>query len=1048
MVSKHSKALTKVIVENVINLNAVSLTQALAACGYNLNLFVEAVTESKKNNGNETIYTVLRSGLSIADWKKIGEATVGGTEKLLVEEIVALRRSGESSSSPGAALFPGDIMSGLRGVAATNNATEKSLSLQHVLSQIVCIDDASIVAGSGKQKLVGANANISFTRESNLTNVAQCLPGAAVCVAHVTQCKTNSATQGSGEDVNYNKNLASLCTVRGFQEFTSLGSNYKFPHELGDIDAYMAFGYQKGSDFTFNNTSTSQDGAYTLIVRGNSAGPNTAANNGVCGTGWFTSIMTNPNNAAITTAGATGFIGTNAALVAANQARMEANNDYSAGVFTSGYTQTELDVLSGLTKRAGDFTAERLLTMGYHLSAITGAGFKADAEELKADRNANQYLTVLYGYTASSGIWYDGPVLAENKVTFSKVFGLLHAAGYSLSDLKAQSTILTSMKTHDVGTQNAAGYGVEAVAQFYDVDDVDTISEFGGYATIAAMLNGLAALGADQAAINTFGNQYVRPLLTVFRKKNTQQMIDLVMDLNAKGLNFTQPSLTTGGDFQNNWTVRDLAGARLTCLAGNATDAESAFFRYALANLTINDPEGLAKERSRFAKWVVPSNHNDKNHNQVRFTSAVPLMESGDLPTDDYYGLFGAHYQQHVYYYAGDSYGLIPSMSWDEFYKTDAGYMPAQVYAKDLEAAGVPKTAWLTSIIPATTSSATWVALGTGGNLGAVSSATDYGWPIASGTAADKPWGGTTVVGTAQLSEDLNNEFVSGATAIINNNNVRLAIVGYGMTVKEYLTGPFGSNTTLANSAGFLQSAKDSTDADLNKVVQLLEYAASENNNATAVLEELFDHEFDRIASLLKETQAAVAGGKSALVTAARTSIVTMAYNTGKGLSEKLMAIFKASDKDIEHSEIGTMVVGWMTASSGVAVPSGADYTTATFKAALHYAHDLSLNLPLYAGSIWKSIEAIGDATQKANAKELFAAAIMQLSADDLDTMVANANVWNKLQHMASADQVTRANLSGIVMPVYAESKVNADGLTVEHTDGFASLPSKILNKF
>ena len=1034
---ENHRKLASVIVASANNRDAIALNKALAACLYDFPLFVEAVSRASSNSDNETIYKLVRMGLDLNSWKKIAEKA---GDKNVYQMMIDTRRSNAAGvTTPGGVVFT-NLLTDRTGTAAA--AGTVTISLHDVMNGMVTINDTAAVSVPGSGKLVGASStssNVTFCNKTDLVGLNTAIrPNCTKFTGHFTHAKSvNASSATSGAGISFIRDCLFPCTVAGFKNLTSAASNLKFDYYYAGItesELNQVWGYHRTAPEMPATRDLTSHSSLTFLVRAlNSA---TAANAGVVGNGWFTSVFENSSDAAISTNYQTKTDATNK-----NEALTA--NSYSTGEFYSGYPEAA-DILNGLNKNGG-WNATRLVALGLEYRDIQNAGFPIDLRDFANDKTPSDFLTSVMGYTVSSGVYsYNGVVQEAISVLRD-----LKAGGYSLTDLKNDATILTFLQTYNA----TAGSSMVAAQQIYPGEATlkDRVGQFGGYTTLAATLGSVITF-TDASTYATNSKQYFKPIKDIFGEMNAQQLVDALYELDQNGLSMSNiPAPATGGVWPSSWTRKDLIACKFVMLAGQAANADDLLVRYLHAIGMNNDAEGMAKIMQRFAYWDVPANYNERNHSDLKFRSALAsVYVSSNLPTDDFYELFGTAYQQYIHEAAGPNEPLVKGMGWERYYKSESGYQPHQLYNIFLNVNRVPAAAKAAYVVPNTDTADTWAAIAVGGNLVAVLGGnTGQGWPLISTTAGDKPWGAT--INTLTTGQDLGSKWIDSTDTVDVeaqiNMHLLLSPYGYNMSVEEFLQSPALSATTgPANDEGLLQFTANTTDDEVARVLNVLTYVADDNAPSFNMLKTLVALEKDRIGEIFHETAAATSGGAGVITAANRAKIVTAAYGRDNKLGDSLFSILKANPNDGDNLDIGVVLVGHLKDSQGGNVGT-TNFDAGTFLAAESAILDMKTHLTKYPGQIWAAIQDEGTAAQQQNLEEVFVAAYLRLSDSEKAEFFAEAKKWNESPARLVADMVNAQNLSAVVLQVYAKQETNSLGLVAYYESGVARLPASEIAK-
>jgi len=1034
--------LVSVIAQNAANADAVVLNKALVAANYSLELFCDAVSIAKSNDGNDTIYSLFRSGLDLDAFKKIMEVEVAKNPDANFWELCeSLRRSSDATNNPNVKVFPGAVFNKIGSLNATVN-----VSVHAVMSGIVCTDDraATVVPGSGKQVAAGAGSAITFCNENDMfISGAQSLPNTQRCVSHYSHTKSMNSTEGAGSGKTYVKDALHTFTVAGLRSLTSLGQFYRFKQQQTNVtesELNTYFGWDKDGAVMPVTENTTDSSALQFVVRSNAGDMTTQANTGVVGNGIYVSVFT----------------GTNAALAAtyqtadgaANKTKAQSATSYSSADFYSGFPDAR-DILQALHK---SWTSKQIVACGFEYNDIKNAGFAIELSDFVEDKTPSNFITSVLGYVDTSG------VISYNGVTvkYTEVLSKLKEAGYSLADLKNDATTKTMLQTFD--TANVGGSGWAAAMSVYadQVSLKDRLTQFDSYTGLGAMVG--ASTFTNAAGYVDNSERYFRPLKEVFGAfTKASQFIDALVELDGEGLSLTLPTvgtatgnLQTGGYFPSSYSKRQKIEAAFTLLHGNATSStESVFKNYLLALAQHADMEGVAKIRQQFCFWDEPANYNVNNAGDMKFRSAIDTYVSSDLPTASYYALYGVGQQQYIQEAAGASHS-ISGKPWGQYYQSENGNGPHKLYAAALKVGGVSPAAAIAYVIPNTKTATAWVVTGVADQLAEALTDGMYGWPAtitqgASSTNAAKPW---TNTGTA-LDQPIGSQYIFEGTASVvgNTHNLHLLLHadGYGYSIADFLSSPYGSgsisNGATAGTGSFAWTG-DTADKASSRVFNVALYASLAQGPQYGVMKQLLALDADRVALIFKETQAA-----GTLTSAQRASILTHSFNTDAVTGDKLFDMIKSNANDSDNLDIGTVIVAHLNSATGGAVPTGTDYNATTFLGAQSSVEDLARHIMDYPGQIYAAMIDVTDANQEANDIEIFAAALMRLSEDDLVKFAANAKKWNTTAGRAEADMVNYNNLQGVVIPLHAKSETLANGLVVEYEAGVSRLPVALLNK-
>jgi len=1034
--------LVSVIAQNAANADAVVLNKALVAANYSLELFCDAVSIAKANDGNDTIYSLFRSGLDLDAFKKIMEVEVAKNPDANFWELCeSLRRSSDATNSPNVKVFPGAVFNKI----ATLNGTV-DVSVHAVMSGIVCTDDraATVVPGSGKLVAAGTGAAITFCNENDtFLSGSTCLPNTQQCVTHWSQTKAMNATEGAGSGKTYVKDALHAFTVAGLRSLTALGQFYRFKQQLTNVtesELNTYFGWDKDGAVMPLVENTTDSSALQFIVRNETAG-NVAANTGVIGNGMYICCFTAGNaTIADTYQSSDG---------AANKTKAQSANSYANANFYSDMPEAR-DILQALHK---SWTSKQIVACGFEYNDIKNAGFAIELSDFVDDKTPSNFITSVLGYVDTSG------VISYNGVTvkYTEVLSKLKEAGYSLADLKNDATTKTMLQTFD--TANVGGSGWAAAMSVYpeQVSLKDRLSQFDNYATLGAMVGATTFTNAAGYVDNS--ERYFRPLKGVFGQfTKASQFIDALVELDGEGLSLTLPTvgtasgnLKTGGYFPTSYTQRQKIEAAFTLLHGNDANTESVFKNYLLALAQHADMEGVAKIRQQFCFWDEPANYNVNNAGDMKFRSAIDTYVSADLPTVSYYALYGVGQQQYIQEASGASHS-ISGKPWAQYYQSENGNGPHKLYAAALKVGGVSPAAAIAYVIPNTKTAATWVTTAVDHSLAEVLTDGMYGWPAtitqgASTTNAAKPWTNTG----RDLDQPIGSQYVfeaaNSASVIGNTHNLHLLLHadGYDYSIADFLSSPYGngliSNGATADTGSFAWTG-DAADKATSRVFNVALYASLAQGPQYGVMKQLLALDADRVALIFKETQAA-----GTLTSAQRANILTHSFNTDAVTGDKLFDMIKSNANDSDNLDIGTVIVAHLNSATGGAVPTGTDYTATTFLGAQSSIEDLARHIMDYPGQIYAAMIDVADANQEANDIEIFAAALMKLSEDDLVKFAANAKKWNTTAGRAEADMVNYNNLQGVVIHMHAKSETLANGLVVEYEAGVSRLPVALLNK-
>jgi hypothetical protein len=1035
--------LVSVIAQNAANADAVVLNKALIAANYSLELFCDAVSIAKSNETNDTIYSLFRSGLDLDAFKKVMEVEVAKNPEATFWELCeSLRRSPEATSNASALVFPGAVFNKIGTLGAT-----VAVSVHAVMSGIICTDDraATVVPGSGKLVAAGTGAAITFCNEDDaFLSASTCLPNTERCVSHWTHAKAMNASEGAGSGKTYVKDALHTFTVSGLRSITSLGHFYRFKQQQTNVtesELNTVFGWDRDGAVMPETENITDSSALQFVVRNETTG-NTSANTGVVGNGIYVSVFTATNATIAATY--------QAANGAANKTKAQVANSYTNAAFYSGMPEAR-DILQALHK---SWTSKQIVACGFEYNDIKNAGFNIKLSDFVDDKTPSGFMSSVLGYVDTSGVISYNNV----KVRYTEVLSKLKEAGYSLLDLKNDGTTKTMLQAFDA--TNVAGSGWAAAMSVY-ADQVtlkDRVSQFDNYSNLAATVG--ASTFTNAAGYTDNSERYFRPLKEVFGKfTKASEFIDALVELNDAGLSFTAlPSVGTGttdlkvgGYFPSSYTQRQLIEADLTLLHGNATSStESVFKNYILALAQHVDMEGVAKIRQQFCYWDEPANYNVNNSGDMKFRSAIGTYVASDLPTASYYALYGVGQQQYIQEAAGASYS-ISGKSWAQYYQSENRNGPHKKYATALKVMGVSPAAAIAYVIPNTKTAAQWVTTGIGHELAEALTDGMYGWPSnirqasSAGNALDKPWAGTSV----NLDQPMGSEYVFEGTASVvgNTHNLHLLLHadGYGYSVADFLSSPY-ANTSISGGAaagtGSFAWSGDAIDYATSRVFNVALYASLAQGPQYGVMKQLLALDADRVALIFKEGQAA-----ATLTSAQRASILTHSFNTDTLTGDKLFDMIKSNASDSDNLDIGTVIVAHLNAAAGGNILSGADLSAQTFLSVQASVEDLSRHIMDYPGQIYAAMIDVSDANQKENDIEVFAAAIMKLSEDDLVKFAANAKKWNTTAGRAEADMVNYNNLQGVVIPFYAKSEKLANGLVVEYEAGVSRLPVALLNK-
>lgn len=1033
---ENHRKLASVIVASANNADAIALNKALAACLYDYPLFVDAVSRATANSGNETIYKLVRMGLDLESWKKIAEKA--GDKNVYQMMLDTRRSSANGVSSPGGVVFTNLITDRTGTAAAAGTVT---ISLHDVMNGMVTINDTAAVSVPGSGKLVGASttsSNVTFCDKRDLNGLTSAVrPNCTKFTGHFTHAKSvNASSASGGEGISYIKNCLLPCTVRGFRQLTSAAENLKFDYYYAGItesQLNQVWGYHASfPEMPSTRDLTSHSSLRFLVRNAAAATTATAANAGVVGNGWFTSVFENSSDADIDTNYQGKTDGT-------NKTEAETTDSYSNGEFYSGYPEAS-DIANGLSK---EWNATRLVALGLEYRDIQNAGFPINLSDFSVNKTPGRFLLDVMGYTVASGKY----TYKTETVTALQVLRDLKAGGYSLADLKndadATEGTLAFLKKYDD----------DAGSTFAHVDDVypnemsakDRFTQFDNYTSVAGAFNSTNTLLVDAATYPKRAIQYVQPVLKQFGKMSAKEMVDVLVELDAANIQITLPTLSTGGVWPNTWTRREQIEA-MFCLQTQATTGGTGLLiRYLNAIAQINDMDGLSKMIQKFAYWDVPANFNARNSSDLKFRAAIAAYASSNLPTDDFYGLFGAGYQQYVYELAGEQNPLISGMNWEKYYKSDAGHQPHQLYNKFLNVNGVPASAKASIVIPNTDTAVTWTTIAVTADLSPALTNAGHGWPLTNGTGSENPWGSSVTT----LGQDIGSKWIDAGTDEVATMNMHLLLSshGYNMSLVEFLQSPaLSTETGPVNSDGLLQFKSDLNDDATGRVLNVLLYTLDANAPSFNILKQLIVLENERIAEIFKETAADTATGAGVLNATQRAGVITAAFNRDNTLGNQLFDMLKANSHTGESLDIGVVLVKHLISSSGGNVPSTA-FDVNTFLAAESAIVDMKQQITKYPGQLWAAIQDETTTATEENLEEVFVSAYLRLSDSEKAEFFAEAKKWNENPARIAADMINSVTLGSVVMPVYAKQETLPNGLVANYESASAKLPPSELTK-
>ena len=1037
--TENLRKLASIIVSSANNSDAVSLNKALASCRYDFPLFVEAVSRAPSNSTNMTIYKLVMMGLDLDAWKKIA-AKAG--DKNVYQMMIDTRRSNATGvTDPGIVVFTNLMTDRCADASSAGTAT---ISLQDVMCGMIVINDTAAVAVPGSGRLVAAgNGNVTIfvdRRDTFNSTTSDLRPNTAQFCGHFLHSKSvNASTASSGEGVSYVNDVLLPCTVAGFKSLTQSATNLKFDYYYAgqtESEWNQVFGHSRTQPtMTASGSRTTTDHSCIKILKRDDT--NTVA--GVAGNGWFTSVVESDVVFATFLAGAAG-IHINEDADSCND-----TNVYSTGLFYSGYPDS-IDILGGLSKET--WTGKRLVALGLGYRDIQNAGFEIDPKDFTADKTPSSFLTDVIGYTVSSAVYsYNGTTVSALEVLQNLKLG-----GYSLQAIENDTTTLAFLKKYD----STAGSTFVGAEQVYgnELTLKERVSQFGGFANLGATVMSDYLFG-NAAQYVTDAQQYFLPLKNIFGNMNALQLVDALYELDQNGYQLTSlPSPTTGGNFPNSYTRKELVECKLVTLSGLGGDDYSLFLRYLHAIGMMNDAAGMSKILQKYMYWDYPNNYNERNHSDLKFRSSLTAYVSSDRPTDDFYNLFASAYQQYIYEAAGTSNPLIKGVTWEQLYsRKTVQKSPSDLYSVYLNATGVPKSAQITTCVPHTVTADVYAAIAIGAALvEGLGTNTGMGWSQISTTDADHPWASTATttdqpVGDIWL-EDKDQADDSGNAYTVDLNvvlNMRLLVDVYNISISEFLASPALSTATgpVVNK-GLFQWETDSTDDETARVLNVLVYGSDSNIPTHDTLKELMVLEKDRVASIL-HTTAAVIGtdGKGVLNATQRAALVTSAFSKGDGkIGQELFEIVKSNPNEGDNLDIGTIFYTHLIDSNGGGLNSTTAHNAETFLGSEVAIEQIKSQLPDHPGQIWAAIEDEGTSGRKGNVKDCYVAAYLRLTKEEKVKFYAAAKEWNNKSGRAESDMVNGNNLASVTMPVYAKSEKNAAGFTVFYEAGVTTMPA------
>jgi len=1040
--TENLRKLASVIVGTANNSDAIALNKALAACLYDFPLFVEAVSRAPSNSDNITIYKLVMMGLDLDAWKKIA-AKAG--EKNVYQMMIDTKRSNAAGvSSPGGVVFT-NLMTDR--CADASAATTSTISLQDVMCGMIVINDTTTVAVPGSGRLVAAgNGNVTIfvdNRDTFNSTLADLRPNKAQFCGHFLHSRSVNATSASsGEGVSYVNDVLLPCTVAGFKSLTQSATNLKFDYYYAgqtESEWNQVFGHSRTQPtMTASGSRTTTDHSCIKILKRDDS--NTVA--GVAGNGWFTSVVEDATAFATFLAGASGI------LIDESVDSCNGSNNYTNGLFYSGYPDVA-DILGGLSKET--WNGKSLVALGLGYRDIQNAGFEIDPKDFTADKTPSKFLEDVIGYTVSGGVYsYNGTTVPALEVLQNLKLG-----GYSLQAIENDATTLVFLKKYDT----TAGSSFVAAEQVYgnELTLKERVSQFGGFANLGATVMSDFLFG-DAAQYVTDAQQYFLPLKNIFGNMNAAQLVDALYELDQNGYQLTSiPSPTTGGHFPNSYTRKELVECKFVALSGLAGDTYSLFLRYLHAIGMMNDAAGMSRILQKYMYWDSPNNYNERNHSDLKFRSSLTAYVSADLPTDDFYCLFGSAYQQYIYEAAGTSNPLVKGVTWEQLYsRKNVQKSPSDLYSVFLNTTGVPKSAQITTCVPHTVNAPVYAAIALNVALVAgVGANTGMGWSQISTTAADHPWGGAVTttdqpVGDIWLEDELqaapnlagNNNYAVDFNVVLN---MRLLVDVYNISISEFLASPALSTATgPAVNKGLFQWETDPTDDETARVLNVLVYGSDGNIPTHETLKELMILEKDRVASILHTTAAAVGtDGKGVLDSTQRAALVTSAFSKGDGkIGQELFEIVKSNPNEGDNLDIGTIFYTHLIDANGGGLASTVAHNAETFLGSEVAIEQIKSQLPDHPGQIWAAIENETDAARKGNVKDCYVAAYLRLTKEEKVKFYAAAKEWNNKSGRAESDMINANNLASVTMPVYAKSEKNAAGFTVFYEAGVTTMPA------
>ncbi len=1081
------KSLLSTLVGSSVIFDGQHAAAVLGAADYDIEMVGEALSLAQKNNSADDFHNIFRLALTADAWRKMGDKLQEKSPgKNLFTHIAALRSDAASSGSitGSVAYFPGGIHQKL-------SATLANVTLHAVLSGVVCVNDTAAVAAQNSGRLVGAGSHttgkVTLLQNTDVYADNQLsVKNTAKYVGNVTQCNAIQSAEPNAENNKVIvKNLINLTTVYGARQIASMPNYCKVPYNLGSNTAEHnnVFGYRNRTDAALAPPVTAAPGApaylstinsaYTVVQRQNAGKPTEKANQaGIAGMGWFVSCWSNPTDDATTAdwAGAAGWaVDTR---YAALKAKLESSNTFGASDYYSGFAD-EAAILGLLSKDTWD--AEKLTTLGLTYQAIVSNGWSAQLADFKDSNTPHNFLTNVLGYEHDSG----NNTYEINGVeqSYSSIFQQLKNAGYTSHDIIND----TNSKAAAQAYNTVAGDGFTALTNVFGADSftlVERITRLDSYTGVQLILpyssydSGVGGARAD------LGPKYAAPAMEVLKGLTFEQIVDLcvALDNHMTTSNVIKATLTPSSKFPNaSSQQRDRIRASVATLSGLGQNDQSTFLFLCHNAAMSNDRAGTIRAMTDYMKFVGPmsdAQYNVKTAGEVEFVSCLSDIDPAAtrLPPDEVYAIMASQYQDELHEFGGKGKSYDGS-SWENYRKSASGNMPHQIYNQFLNQCGMGGVCKAGFAIPATASAGTWVAYDeaqaadnaknrfadTLANHGD-NTTKIFTWPN-NVAAANNPFGYTigteTVAGTPDAiaandgmrlranelynrepASEFNNSGDCTEFEAAANFHLVTSSAGYGVDVATLIGSDFMESQITSVDGGYLLWAGDLSDRKTAIVLNILN-ALSFNGGETRteLAKAVINLAPDDVAEVFAEAAAARATGSAVLSTTQRNSVISAVLNMPGDLGNKLITIFKDSDKDERAVAAATAIVTHFT-SIGIGLNVSTNlYGAASILGANRLVQTMKLHLLDNPGAIYTQSQdssTVTNVNQRSNLGVIIVAAMMEMSMDDFKKVVAGFQKWNALPGMGDNLMVYVSELKQHFVPAYADVDDNG----VFHTSG------------